>query len=385
MSNESVGCSLGGNYRLGMICEKDKDRAMNLTAGFMASVISLAIMVANYEEKHMAEELSLVIQNPTEGEFLKHIEWNKKQFEELIARTMKQYEGITYTDEQIKDAKNDRSTLNAMKKAISDRRIQVKKAVMEPYTQFETEVNEVVALIDKPIKMIDGQIKEYEERVKNEKKQALKAYFEEIALDLEGVLTFDRVFDQRYLNATVSLNKAKTDIREKVERVNTDLNTLNSLDAEYRMFARDVYMKTFDMSKAMAEISRLQELKKREEERICKEEEAKAAREAEIKAAESVSESDEIVQKTEESVQNPVKNVTKTDEIVHKPFENVTEPEGTVNTAASIDVPDTSVAVPEEDTKQYKASFTVYGTKAEIMGLKQYMIEHKIKFGKVEK
>lgn len=32
---------------LGMICEKDKDRAKNLTVGFMASVIALAITVAN--------------------------------------------------------------------------------------------------------------------------------------------------------------------------------------------------------------------------------------------------------------------------------------------------------------------------------------------------
>ena len=185
----------------------------------------------------MADELSLVIKNPNEGEFLKHIEWNKEQFMELVASMTEQYEGMTYTDEQIKIAKSDRATLNAMKKAISDRRIQVKKAVMEPYTKFEAEVAEVVALIDKPIAMIDSQIKEYDERVKNEKKHALKEYFEEIAADLEGVLTFDRVFDQRYLNATVSLSKAKTDIKDKVERVNTDLNTLDSLDAEYRMFA----------------------------------------------------------------------------------------------------------------------------------------------------
>lgn len=334
----------------------------------------------------MADELSLVIKNPNEGEFLKHIEWNKEQFMERVASVTEQYEGLTYTDEQIKDAKSDRTELNAMKKEISDRRIQVKKAVMEPYTQFEKEVAEVVALIEKPIAMIDAQIKEYDERVKGEKKQSLKEYFEEIAANLEGVLTFDRVFDQRYLNATVSLNKAKTDIKEKVERVWTDLNTLNSLDAEYRMFARDVYVRTFDMSKAMAEISRLQELKKQEEERIRKEEEAKAVREAaEAKAAESVPEPAESVPKTEESVQNPVENVTETAEIVHEPAKSVTEPEETVSPAASIDVPDTSVAVPEEDTKQYKASFTVYGTKAEIMGVKQYMIEHKIKFGKVEK
>ena len=157
-----------------------------------------------------------------------------------------------------------------------------------------------------------------------------------------------------------------------------NLNTLNSLDAEFRMFARDVYVKTLDMSKAMAEISRLQELKKREEERIRKEKETKAAREADVKVAESVSKSAESVQKTEESVQCPVENVTKTAEIVNESPESVTEPEGTV-------YPVTSVAVPEENTKQYKASFTVYGTKEQIMDLKQYMINHNIAFGKVEK
>ena len=334
----------------------------------------------------MAEELSLVIKNPNGGEFLKHIEWNKEQFMELVASMTAQYDGMTYTDEQIKDAKSDRATLNAMKKAISDRRIQVKKAIMEPYTQFEEEVAEVVALIDKPIAMIDSRIKEHDERVKNDKKQTLKEYFEEIAADLDGILTFDRVFDQRYLNATVSLNKAKADIKEKVDRVNVDLNTLNSLDAEYRMFARDVYVKTLDMSKAMAEISRLQDLKKKEEERIRREEEAEAARKAaEAKAAETVPDSSESVSKTEESVQNPAENVQKPTESVQKDAESVTVPQENVSPVAPIDVPDASVAAPEEDTKQYKASFTVYGTKAEIMGLKQYMIEHKIKFGKVEK
>ena len=332
----------------------------------------------------MADELSLVIKNPNEGEFLKHIEWNKEQFMELVASMTEQYEGVTYTDEQIKIAKSDRATLNAMKKAISDRRIQVKKAVMEPYTKFETEVAEVVALIDKPIAMIDSQIKEYDERVKNEKKQALKEYFEEIAADLEGVLTFDRVFDQRYLNATASLSKAKTDIKDKVERVNTDLNTLDSLDAEYRMFARDVYVRTLDMSQAMAEISRLQELKKQEEERSRQQEEA-ARKAAEAEAAENASETAESVPEPKKNEQIPEESVTKPDENVSNEAESVIKTEESESPAASIDVPDTSVAVPEKDTKQYKASFTVYGTKAEIMGLKQYMIEHKIKFGKVEK
>ena len=346
----------------------------------------------------MADELSLVIENPHEGEFLKHIDWNKEEFMELVASITEQYEGLTYTEDQMKSAKADRAKLNAMKKAISDRRIQVKKAVMEPYTKFEVEVSEVTALIDKPIAMIDGQIKEYEDRTKEEKKAALKKHFEEIASDLEGILTFDRVFDQRYLNVSVSLNKAKADIQEKVDRVHTDLRSLEGFcEEKYLTIAKDAYIRTLNVSDALAEARRLQEFdRKAEEERLRREEEAEearlaaeakaaAAKAAETKTAESVTETSENVTKEAENVTEPAKSVS-------EPIENVTEQAEVIPPAdpvgPSIDTPDTSAGskkAVEADSKPCKASFTVYGTKAQIMALREYMVQHNIKFGKVEK
>lgn len=346
----------------------------------------------------MADELSLVIENPHEGEFLKHIDWNKEEFMELVASITEQYEGLTYTEDQMKSAKADRAKLNAMKKAISDRRIQVKKAVMEPYTKFEAEVSEVTALIDKPIAMIDGQIKEYEDRTKEEKKAALKKHFEEIASDLEGILTFDRVFDQRYLNVSVSLNKAKADIQEKVDRVHTDLRSLEGFcEEKYLTIAKDAYIRTLNVSDALAEARRLQEFdRKAEEERLRREEEAEearlaaeakaaAAKAAETKTAESVTETSENVTKEAENVTEPAKSVS-------EPIENVTEQAEVIPPAdpvgPSIDTPDTSAGskkAVEADSKPCKASFTAYGTKAQIMALREYMVQHNIKFGKVEK
>lgn len=346
----------------------------------------------------MAEELSLVIVNPHEGEFLKHIDWNKEEFMELVASITEQYAGLTYTEDQMKAAKADRAKLNAMKKAISDHRIRVKKAVMEPYTQFEAEVAEVTALIDKPIAMIDGQIKEYEDRTKEEKKAELKKHFEEIAADLEGILTFDRVFDQRYLNVSVSLNKAKADIQEKVDRVHTDLRSLEGFcEEKYLTIAKDAYIRTLNVSNALAEARRLQEFdRKAEEERLRREEEAEEARlaaeakaaeakAAEAKTAESVTETSENVTKEAENVTEPAKSVS-------EPIENVTEQAEVIPPAApvgpSIDTPDTSAGskkAVEADSKPCKASFTVYGTKAQIMALREYMVQHNIKFGKVEK
>lgn len=343
----------------------------------------------------MANELSLVIENPHEGEFLKHIDWNKREFMELVASITEQYEGLTYTEDQMKAAKADRARLNAMKKSISDRRIQVKKAVMEPYTKFETEVSDVTALIDKPIAMIDGQIKEYEDRTKEEKKVALRKHFEEIAADLEGILTFDRVFDQKYLNVSVSLNKAKADIQEKVDRVHTDLRSLEGFcEEKYLTIAKDAYIRTLNVSDALAEARRLQEFdRKAEEERLCREEEARLAAEAkaatvkaaETKIAESVTETPENVTKESENVTEPAKDVT-------KPIENVADQVGVITPSnlegSTIGTPDTSAGsknVMEADSKPCKASFTVYGTKAQIMALREYMVQHNIKFGKVEK
>ena len=39
----------------------------------------------------------------------------------------------------------------------------------------------------------------------------------------------------------------------------------------------------------------------------------------------------------------------------------------------------------QKEVKQYKASFTVFGTKEQIMAVKQYMINNNIRFGKVER
>lgn len=346
----------------------------------------------------MADELSLVIENPHEGEFLKHIDWNKEEFMELVASITEQYEGLTYTEDQMKSAKADRAKLNAMKKAISDRRIQVKKAVMEPYTKFEAEVAEVTALIEKPISMIDGQIKEYEDRTKEEKKAALKKHFEEIAAGLEGILTFDRVFDQRYLNVSVSLNKAKADIQAKVDRVHTDLKSLEGFcEEKYLTIAKDAYIRTLNVSDALAEARRLQEFdRKAEEERLRREEEAEAARiAAEAKASEAKAAETKTaknVTETPENVTKDAENVTEPEKSVSKPIENVTEQAEVIPPAMpagpSIDTPDMSAGArktPEEDTKPCKASFTVYGTKAQIMALRDYMVQHNIKFGKVEK
>ena len=56
------------------------------------------------------EQMELAILNPADGNFLKKISWNREEIEKAVKQITEQYEGLTYTDEQIAAAKKDRAT-----------------------------------------------------------------------------------------------------------------------------------------------------------------------------------------------------------------------------------------------------------------------------------
>ena len=330
------------------------------------------------------EELSLVINQPDDGKFLQKIGWNKEQIKEAVSEITKQYTGLTYTEEQMQDAKKDRATLNAMRKDISDRRIQVKKALMAPYEAFEAEVKEVVTMIDEPIAMIDEQLLAYEEKVKEDKKQELVDYFKSNIGDLDGVLTFDMIFNPKWLNKTASMKSCKEEIDREIERTGTDLRAIETMiEEKYRAYAKDYYFRNDrNMTTVLSEVGRMKEIdRKAEEERQAREEAEERRREQEaIKAAEANNPptEQENTQEQTESVSESAENVSIPAESVPKQAESVPEQskgEKVVDPFADKDT----------DTKIYKASFTVRGTKAQILSVKEFMIKNNIQFGKVEK
>ena len=77
---------------------------------------------------------------------------------------MAEYKGKTFTEETKKKAKEDLADLRKLKKNVNTRKLEVKKAYMKPYDDFEEKVKELICVIDEPIGLIDGQVKEFEEK-----------------------------------------------------------------------------------------------------------------------------------------------------------------------------------------------------------------------------
>ena len=299
------------------------------------------------------KELSLVINQPDEGKFLQKIGWNKEQIKSVVSEITEQYEGLTYTEEQLQDAKKDRATLNALKKDLSDRRIMVKKALMAPYDVFEAEVKEVVAMIDKPIMMIDKQVNEYEEKAKREKEGALIEYFNSDVGELGEFLKFEMIFNPKWLNKSISLKTCKDEISAEISRTSDELVMLErTIEEKYRDYAKDFYFRNNrNITVVLNEIGRMREIdQKKEEARLAKEAEERLA-EAE-RAVEST--------QTPEEAQEEIKLEESKAEQTAKPVEEV-------------------------DAKIYKASFEIIGTKAQILSVKEFMLQNNIQFGKVEK
>lgn len=339
------------------------------------------------------EELKLEIISPNEGQFLKKIGWNKDEIKKAVISITEQYKGLAYTEEQLQEAKKDRAMLNAMKKDISDRRIQVKKALLEPYDVFESEVKEVVALIDEPIEMIGKQIEAYEDKVREEKNTALAQFFSENIGELSEVVSYDRIFNPKWLNKTASLSSCKAEIQKIIDDINTDLAAIiSSVDEKYQVFAKDYYLQHgFNLSKALGEANRIQEMDKkaeadrkareeaerekeeaRKEAERAKEEARKAQEEAEL-ARKELEREKALAEKEQAEKQAVFEEAKVTDVPVH---EN--------NVPVKENVAPASKGLAEEDTKIYKSSFVVRGTKAQLLMLKQYMIDNGIEFGKVE-
>jgi hypothetical protein len=326
-------------------------------------------------------EIRLV--NPTEDGFLQRIDWNKAELEENVRSIVAAYQGLAYTEDTVSDAKNDRAALRKLLNEIEDRRKLVKKKCMEPYEVFESDLKDVTALIKEQISIIDGQVKEYENSVKEEKKARLQDVYAEAIGELAEVLPFERVFEAQYLNVSFKESKAATEIQEKVQRVKSDLAAIDALDSKYKLNAKDVYVRTLDMSKAMAENARLikfeeqmeadRKRKAEEEERRRAEAEERRRQEAERIAAERAEREKALVEQqtqeertSEAGYDTPVPDKT-ADAQSEEPAEKPAEKE----------------VLPEE--KKYKATFYAIGTLQQLKDLQEYMKEHNIQFGKAGK
>ena len=213
------------------------------------------------------QELMLMIKNPGEGQWLQHIDWNKAEFERAIEEAVKDYQNVAYSEDQIKQAKTDRAELNKLKKAIDDRRKEVKKTISAPYDQFEKEVKEVTKKLDDAVSQIDSQVKASEARQKEEKKALILDYFREALVKAnQADIDAEVLCDASWLNASASMAQVKKAIDAKVTNIQNGYAFCDNLPDDERTIALMTFEKAYDIGMAISEVNLYRQKKAAEEE-----------------------------------------------------------------------------------------------------------------------
>ena len=213
------------------------------------------------------------------------IDFNLQELKDNLAEEMKVYENLVVTEDTVKDSKKDLAMLRKASKELNDRKIAVKKEFLAPYTAFESEVKDAIAIIEKPISLIDAQIKQFEEEQKIAKKKHLEEVFQDQVGELGEYITFGEVFKESWLNATAKDKDAIDEIQIAKMKVEGELQAIKSLASEIEPELLSNYKRTHSLAECIQKNTNYLETKRLAEERVRREEEERKAREEQERLA----------------------------------------------------------------------------------------------------
>ena len=195
-----------------------------------------------------------------------NIIFNFDELKTTLDTNLEHYRSLVVTEDAIKSAKSDRAKLNKLKTALEDKRKEIKNQCLEPYNAFESQIKQLTGMITEAMSAIDTQTKGFEDVEKQKKQEEIERFWLHNSKKLFDVIPFGRIFNPKWLNKTAALPDIMSEIMKTIEGINADLETIDSLESEYKLQMKDVYFSTLDLSKAIQENKRLTEMARKLEE-----------------------------------------------------------------------------------------------------------------------
>lgn len=229
------------------------------------------------------------------------IDFNFEDLKDALTGELEFYKNLVFTEDTKADAKKTVAELRKLKKQINDKRIEVKKLYMQPYTNFEAKVKELDKLINEPIAYISEQIDAFEQKRIEEKRELINEIYLELVSereDIAGYAELNRVYDSKWENASTSKKTIQEAITSYLDSVGNDIAAIESMESEYEAKALMRYKETGVLSDALLTI---RQWEKQKEEILKAEEEKQAEAEADeiLDAPEPIEEFTEPTEKND--------------------------------------------------------------------------------------
>ena len=210
------------------------------------------------------------------------IDFNFEELKSELADNLTYYNNLVIADESgIKAAKADKAKLNKLAEAIDNKRKEIKNVCLAPYNEFETKCKQLVSMIKEPVNAIDKQLKEFVDIRKAEKYRELTEYFISEVGELSELVTLDKIINPKWGNVGLKTDTLKIEIGDTLDRIRTDLNTINQQysNVPYKAAIISEYCKEYNLSKTLVYAAML-DYQAKEQEKALKKAEPTANAEA---------------------------------------------------------------------------------------------------------
>ena len=184
-----------------------------------------------------------------------------------IQEGLKAYDYVV-DENNYKQAKTDRASLNNLVKVVSDKRKQVENDVFAQWLQDKKDI----MAVEKTIKTASDKLGAGINDIDNTEKELKRNQIKELWLNMtNNKYPFDLVFEERYLNKSVKNKEIEESLSNKFMKAEEQLSFIEASLPDDELQAEQViqlFCKTLDLSKATERINEIKEAKAKLQEKV---------------------------------------------------------------------------------------------------------------------
>ncbi|HJJ07626.1 MAG TPA: DUF1351 domain-containing protein [Clostridiaceae bacterium] len=194
------------------------------------------------------------------------IESNMKEVKSYVENLNNYYKNITFTEETIKEAKEEKAKINKFKKQVADYRKNIVTEYNKPIKIFEDTAKETENLLTDTYSTINVQVANFENKQKQLKEQEVKEYFEEY----KTANNIDFIeYEKARINVTLtaSMKSLKEQAKAFIDKIVDDLNLIKTQEHKAEILVE--YKQTLNVAQAITIVTNrfkaIEEEKKKQE------------------------------------------------------------------------------------------------------------------------
>jgi hypothetical protein len=186
---------------------------------------------------------------------------NLEVLKKELEKELEHFRQLPITRDNISELRNARARLNKASEAFNKRRLELQRSYNEPFLVFKQEVDGIMNQIQNVLTPLDNEIKAFEDKDKFDKKEKIVKYYTDKYRF--PIVPLDKIFDEKWLNYGVSMERIQTEIIEKITQIETSLTLMDRMGETRPDFAKELkteYLLSLDFNVALAEVNKRREI-----------------------------------------------------------------------------------------------------------------------------